>query len=143
MKLASSLAAIGCALACAVAPLAAAAQSSAPPPSKAWQAWENRMPGVRIEPGKTTLLIAGEVETSHEAVKAVLKKLGDREGETDALEVELSFQGDAGVSAAVAAPAFRSIETLIIVPMHKYKRIYVLHQGAPVSEQPISVRPAY
>ena len=99
------------------------------------------MPGVRIEPGKTTLLIAGEVETRHETVEAVLTKLGDREGESDALEVALSFSGEDG--AAAAEPAYRAVETLIIVPMHKYKRVYILHKGAPVSEQPIAVRPAY
>ena len=140
MSTAKALSAIGgalCLAALASAPLAE--QPTAAPATKAWSAWENRMPGVKIEPGKTTLLIFGEVETPHAGVKPVLKRLGPREGEADALELELTLEGETGA----AVPSFRSLETLMIVPQHRYKRIYVLHQGAPVAEQPITVRPAY
>ena len=56
-----------------------------------------------------------------------------------ALELELTLVGEPGA----AVPAFRPLETLMIAPQNRYKRIFILHNGAPVTEQPIAVRPAY
>ena len=128
-----------CAALLGAAPCSAVAETVAAPATKDWQVWENRMPGVRIEPGKTTLLIVGQVETAAEAVEPTLRMVGARKDEQDALELELSLTGDA----VEAAPAYRPLETLVIVPIYRYKRVYILHKGAPVTERPIEVRPAY
>lgn len=135
---------IGLAAAAAFAVLAGLAAGPADanqPPSKEWRAWENRMPTVRIEPGKTTLLIAGQVETSNGAVQPVLRQKGERAGDAEALEFELELvkKEEAGTTEV----AYRDVEQLFIIPMRRYKRIYILYDGAPIDAEPIRIEPTY
>lgn len=131
----------------ALAALAALCTSASPamaggaPPTKEWSVWENRMPGVRIEPGKTTLLISGLVETTNGAIRPALRSKGPRNGEEDALEVELSLVESGGVGTTDIA--YREVEELFIVPIYRYKRVYILFGGEEIEAGAIQVRPAY